>query len=154
MAEIKHLEGHLPDREGTFGRAWRSSLGNGARELGVLSAWVIYAPRAHPLWAYYALAVIHLRPIPGAPEVEILRPDATHQVMLVALSPDRSPSVENPFSTQMHPMNFAAQWNAASDIDAEQKIESCVEEIIAGQLSPDADYTRQWIARFNDSMLA
>ncbi len=158
LQKSKLVEGRLPDRETQHGRAWQCSLTEISKAVGkpigaTICAWVIEAAWAHPLWANYCLAAIHLRPAEGHNPAKILLDGATHEVILAALDPERAPVLNNPMSTHLQPKNFLGQWIAASDIDAQQKIERCVDEILAGQLSPDTDFRREWIARFSASNL-
>lgn len=146
--------------EGPHGRAWRCSL-SAIRESLKLSSdedatvcvWVVDAPWAHPLWRTYVIAAIHLRPTRLLPNPKVNLEGATHEVIVYALDPGREPDLLNPGSTRLNPANFAGQWLAASDVEAEHKVASCVEEIVHGALSPDTDFIREWVRRFSDSNL-
>lgn len=158
--EQKTIEGRIPDMEGEHGNAWRCDLdlirrANKIKEEhdATVCTWIVDAPWAHPFWRAYMIAVIHLRATAGLPAPKINLEGATHEVLLYALDPGRTPDIENPFRTRLEPANFIGQWIAVSDIEAETKIEQCVREILDGVLSPDTDFRRQWIQRFSDSNL-
>ncbi len=56
----------------------------------------------------------------------------------------------------MHPLvpfNFVGQLIAESDDEARARIEQDVKDIVAGTLSPDTDFTSQWVARYGDHCL-
>ena len=161
MDEQKTISGGIPDIEGTFGQAWRCNMTEihmrlkiSADQDATVCAWIVDAPWAHPLWRSYLIAAIHLRPTKALPHPKISLSGATHEVFVYALDPGREPNLLSPASTRLEPANFAGQWIAASDIEAEEKIEACVREIICGgTLSPDTDFTRSWVQRFSDSNL-
>lgn len=148
---------------GVAGKAWRMNL-KAARKAWVQSkqgdgkdstvaGWVVHCPSAHPFWQYYFVAVIHLREAPGLPPPRRYGDDYTHELIVAALDPKYVPNILSPMEHYLRPMNFAAQWNAGTDIAADVKVESVVREIVNGELSPDTDHMRAWIARFNDSMV-
>jgi hypothetical protein len=114
--------------------------------------WIVEARWAHPLWHSYEIACYHLRPLEGFNKPRFYTPNATHEMILFALDPD-SPRTVTKTPVRLHPANFAAQFWEADDTDAERRIQKCVEEILAGQLNPDTDYTSQWVQRFNRGML-
>lgn len=47
-------------------------------------------PGQSPAWSSYMLAVYHLRPVEGLRAPTITEESATHELLLVALDPDRS----------------------------------------------------------------
>lgn len=57
-----------------------------------LQYWFLHAPRAHPIWPQYLFFVVHLRDVDGQTKVPFRRyHDSTHEVMLLALNPERGP---------------------------------------------------------------
>lgn len=143
-----------PTKQGPHGKAWRMDLAAIRAHLGKQGAeidtWIVEAPYSHPMWHSYMLAVVHLRPVDGFPAAVVHLPGATHEVMLYALDPSHTPRLDrNP--RLLHPANFHGQWIAESDEGAIAKVDSCVDLIIAGQLSPDTDFRRDWIALFSAS---
>lgn len=143
--------------KGPHGEAWMIDLDAIGRKIGVkehasVVGWIISAPWAHPLWHSYSLNLIHLRPLPGYPPPTIYLPGATHEIILHALDPDHKINLEET-PRWLSPANFAAQFIEPSDEAAKDRIRQCVFEITRGILSPDTDFTQQWIARFNASMI-
>jgi len=158
-----------PTLIGEHGAAWEVDLPR-ARQLAgeteqsdaTVAMWIVFAPWAHPLWAYYAIGAIHLRPHPARKPAKIYNdPRVTHEVVVFALDPLTVPETVNTAKlVKMTPVNFAGQWVVAErpnpvDLDrgAAAKVRATVEEILAGVLSPDTDFIREWVKRFSDSNL-
>jgi hypothetical protein len=148
-----------PTKQTQYGKAWRIDLSlwrqyaasQGAGTAGAeVSAWIVEAPWAHPVWHSYLLMAIHLRGAPDLPAPVIHLPGASHECAVIALNPEYTPTLDR-FPRYLRPLNFTGQWVAESDEAAAVKIEACVDEILSGVLSPDTDYMRKWIERFSDS---
>jgi hypothetical protein len=100
-----------------------------------LSAWFLRCPNQSPAWDCYMLTVIHLRPIPGSSPAEIERAGATHQMLLIALAPDKKPVPGDPDSWQfLHPVNLSYQAVFRSDADAVEALRTCAKEVVDGRL--------------------
>lgn len=146
-----------------WARAWQINIDAQYAAMGVpresgndVMSWIIEAPWAHAFWHSYWLNLIHLRPVPGA-QYKIYLPGATHELTLAALNPDmggRQQMIEGTGTIPtMHPLNFAAQMKCANDAEALQRVEAAIGQICSGQLSPDTDHRRAWIALFGDNMI-
>lgn len=150
-----------------IGRAWKIDLEVSRKicnikpeEDGTVAFWLIEAPWAHPHWHSYALTCIHLRDIPGHKPVIYLE-GATHEFFILALTVegDRARLAETGMVGRegapkvLLPPNFAAQFIAETDEDAEKLIEDTVKDVCDGTLNPDTDYRSQWIKRFGDAMI-
>ena len=165
---IEHIDrkANPPTLKTSTGEAWEIDLPR-ARALAnetdetdsTVAFWVVFAPWAHSLWAYYLVGAIHLRPSLRLPQPKILLPGATHEVIVYALTPDVVPNVVDTSKLEkLRPVNFAGQWRVTArpnpvDLDraAAEKIKFHVGEILAGVLSPDTDFRRQWVERFSNS---
>ena len=151
-----------PDIEGPDGKAWLCNIDVACERLGIkrsetamIAIWVIEAPKAHPIWHSYSLDVRHLRPNPGE-DLHIYIPLATHEILLSALVPDcdRETAIAGGASlVHLVPHNFAAQLVEISDELALGRVRCAVEMICAGRLSPDTDYTSDWIRLFGHAMI-
>lgn len=115
-----------------------------------MSAWIVYAPWAHPGWHSYLLSVVHLRESEGAKPPVINLPGATHELMLLALDPGY-PLQARRLPHFLTPPNFVGQFVADSDEAAAERVAGDVRDICAGLLNPDTDALRQWIARYGDN---
>lgn len=152
-----------PSQQGTAGRAWtcnyaayRDSRGVSPEDDASIGFWIVEAAWAHPVWHSYALILVHLRPLPDNRKTILYRPDATHELWIYALNPDkpRAPAVlGEQLAHFLTPMNFAAQIAEASDTSARTRIEGAIDLIVAGELNPDTDAQRQWEALFGDAMI-
>lgn len=152
-----------PDVGGPAGRAWRMEMsaqyvraGIPPGEMADVAAWIVEAPHAHPFWHSYVIMLQHLRPIARGKPAVLYLPEATHEMNVWALSPDRprEPMLHGGRLSLMEPRNFAAQMVCASDEHAIIRVyETAIVPIVSGQLSPDTDFTRDWVARFGDNMM-
>lgn len=152
VAAIKHPITVPPDLLGPFGKAWVYDRPNAPPIPASLRVWVVEAAWAHPVWHSYLIGVCHLRPLEGCPPAVINLPGATHEVTVMALDPDHPIPHKRPGPLcYLTPLNFAGQWIATDDAAAMAKVEGCVRDILAHNLSPDTDYIQHWIARFSAS---
>lgn len=153
-----------PTMSGDFGRAWLVDLDAAAARLpfdqatsgdATLASWLIEAPNAHPFWHSYWLALIHLRPDPGDVPPKLYLPDATHELWLYALDPDkpRQEMIESGLMRVLQPGNFAGQMRYADDAEAFAAAKVAVRKVCDGRLSPDTDFRAQWVALFGDWMI-
>lgn len=144
----------LPGKESTEATAyaWREIHPTSA----VFSvAWIIDCPWAHPLWNQYWLALYDLTsPHPDCPPTFYL-PDATHEFVLFALSPDHPVAKDTPIGdakvVRLIPPNLGYQFKADSNETALARVQGLVDQIVAGRLSPDTDFRRQWDRRLPDA---
>lgn len=152
-----------PIVSGPHGRAWLCDTANGQRILGVpperdstLAHWVIEAPWAHPIWHSYSLVLVSLRPMPGTSTMLYLD-DATHELWLYAMDPnkDRNRLLSTAIveGNWMSPGNYASQFVEIDDQLALDRVKAAVQKVCDGQLSPDTDFTSQWVALFGGNMM-
>jgi hypothetical protein len=144
------------DIEGAFASAWRVALppvGQRGRPDadGTVDYWLVRAPHAHPLWAWYIVGVVHLRPIDGVRPAEVRRPGATHELMIAALDPekplpdpDQMGRGEGPSPAILRPIDVVHQFGVRDDADALQVCEAAIQAIVHGSISPDQDWRSRW----------
>jgi hypothetical protein len=152
-----------PAVTGHVGRAWLMDMAAQCRRLGIrpeddgsVSTWMVEAPWAHFAWHSYAVILIHLRPMPDNRPTLFYLDGATHEVWVYALSAvePREPAIlGQAIPAFLQPKNFAAQFIAESDEAAAARVKAAVQEVVDGQLSPDAGCRHDWAARFGDNML-
>lgn len=100
-----------------------------------LACWFLNVPQQSPVWDCYLFDVIHLRDIEGVSPATIRVPGVTHQVLLIALNPEREPKPDDPHSWQMlTPINVSEQIELPGDEAAAEVGEQCVKAVLAGTL--------------------
>lgn len=112
--------------------------------------WVLKAPWAHPLWHSYAVIIYDLTTkVDGLPDPVIYMEGATHELMVLALNP------EKPVGPGLHflrPANHGYQFKADSNEAATARVIALLDEMAAGILSPDTDFRSMWDVRFRDGV--
>jgi hypothetical protein len=136
-----------PDFSGVAGwRAWtvKNTLAKPDHAASVAS-YLLFCPGAHPLWSYWNLGVVHLRPLPGVRPAIITRPGATHEILMAALDPDTTPDPDDVGEgwPWLRPFDLVEQFQVPGDEYARQLARLMVEMIMHGN-SPDSDYRRSW----------
>lgn len=126
---------------GEYGTAAQIPRENWPDKAAQLSAWVVTAPHWHPFWSQYLIATVSLAAFPGIDPPLLMFPGATHELLVITLSPDPGPydarttTPENPV-TFMEPYNVCEQFVTTDD----RAIELCallVEAVVNGLLCPE-----------------
>jgi hypothetical protein len=142
---------------GPYGQAWRLAEPTFTPKPGksTIDAWLVTIPSAHPVWHSYSFTCIHLRDIPDAPPCRIALEGATHEISIYALHPEspREPAINTCKFDTLQPINFAAQIISSSDEAARTVMMHTVAKMINGELNPDTDYQRHWVALFGDNLI-
>ena len=159
--QLRLTENTAPTMRGRLGDAWLIDMEAVSRRRGIvgdprasvtLPCWIASAAYAHPLWSHYCIMCIALREVPGVPAAKVTLENATHEVMVYALDPDRKPAVDD-FPRMLQPVNFVGQFIEADDLSAAARVQQAVQDVIDGTLNPDTDFRRLWVARFSGSNL-
>lgn len=105
-------------------------------QAATLAAWMLKIPGWNPAWDMYCLSVVHLRDIPGASKPPFLKfPEATHEILLVALDPQHAPDPEQPFHLKiLTPVNVTEQFTVSTDLQAVQLCEKVAYACLEGKL--------------------
>lgn len=164
--DIKDPIPDVPVVQGPHGRAWLCDRSAGLRKLKIdpsqdasLDHWIVEARWAHPAWHSYSILLLHLREMPGEKKgaTKFYIPDATHELFVYVLDPtlDRRPLLATaiPERHWLEPINFAAQFIEITDDLARERVRNTVQMICDGKLSPDTDFTRDWVRLYNNSMI-
>lgn len=117
--------------------------------------WLIEAPWAHPLWTQYYLALYDLTRVSKAAGPPVIhKRGATHEFMLYALDPEipvpKDGHIDPKMLRLLSPPNYAYQFKAASDADAQARVQEIVDGIVAKHLSPDTDLRSLWNKLLSD----
>jgi hypothetical protein len=139
----------IPVIKSQFGAVWDFEFPEDLvpRSLAWLHSWALSAPWAHPIWKYYYVTLIHLRPVKGLPNAVKHDVQATHEIMVYALDPAH-PVMQGVIPLALTPPNFCGQFEAESDAAAVEYVKLCLYEVCDGALSPDTDFRRDWVQRF------
>lgn len=149
-----------PDAETVFGASWSCFPPNGTHEVGTVAYWIVYAPHSHSFWPYVAISVCHLRPLPTGPAAKIFKFGATHEITVYALDPGSAPvPVFGAELKWLRPTNYVGQFIVQGsnpvkmDKLAAERAQAAVDAILRGELNPDTDGRRGWVALFGDECL-
>lgn len=133
-----------PDQlAGPHGTAVRIPRTHYTDKPAILDAFIITAPGWHPLWSQYLLALItlaDLADLPGTPPAVLDHPDNTHQIITMAMDPDRGPYTLDHAAQRrlsyLRPGNIGAQFTA-TDQQALELLPLCAQAVISGHLNPE-----------------
>jgi len=141
----------LPDATwaGDTVRIW-DVLADVARQHPIMAAlgmWYVFAPNSHPLWAWHALSLVHLRDEEGLPSSKIAFAGATHELMCYAIDPASSPP-DFAFKLlwkNLHPADFVQQFVAPDDELALIKVKGILETLVVPEkIVLDSDGRSRW----------
>lgn len=141
-----------PDLEG-YGRAWKVECPDALahQREAACGQWLVHAPHGHPWWPWYAVQAVHLRPLEGQPPAALQFPGASHELLVVALDPDkplpevkRWGSPDTPPMCHLEPVDQCVQFIVADDDQARQVCELVVRHIVLDGQSPDQDFRAYW----------
>lgn len=140
-----------PTLSGAAGRGWLCDMSSYKHARpdtqATIAMWVLNIPGAHPLWSWWGMAMIHLRPIAGVKPPCIDMPGATHELIILALQPNepvpdpRGPDFNFAILT---PMDVAEQVKLETDAQAEELCTAAARACCEGRLSPDQDFRSAW----------
>lgn len=135
-----------PTLEAADRKGWhRPKLKDHATDLG---SWLINYPGAHPFWEYWMLTCVTLADVPGVPPAKKHFPEATHELLILAIDPKWSVQLEDfmgggtmPF---LSPTDVVYQAQLPSDDLAVHLMELTAKDIVNRGSSPDQDYRTRW----------
>lgn len=141
-----------PDLRGSYGRAWKIPFD---RDLNpaALESWLVHIPGAHLLWEWYEVCAVHLRDVDGAPAPNFQFPGATHEFIILALSPEVPlPDLDAWGNAAfLTPIDLAHQVILPEDGDASDMVGGMVKMMVLEGMSPDSDYRSYWTNLLNNS---
>lgn len=109
--------------------------GRPSRAHSAVGTYFLHCPGQSPMFINFTLSMIHLRPEPGLPSAKLAFPQATHEMMLVALDPTFSPVPDDPESwLLLTPLNYTQQVALPSDEAACELLGICALEVVNGGL--------------------
>lgn len=136
--------------EGQGGRAWQAPETD---SLCALGGFLLYAPKAHPLWSWHTLSLISLADFPGYRPAKRFDPCMTHELLVEAIDPKREPTTVAGPHTVMRPPDVLLQFSTPPrggwgqpDEFARYVLQSVAQGVARGTLPPDSDFERLWKA--------
>lgn len=136
-----------PDKTGIGASAWKIDLKpDRPDQTATLCSWLVHQPGVHVLWSYWALWLIHLRPIDGVRPTHKQYPEAEYEVAAYALDPDlpRDPDSLDVFVGHLTPADLVEQFNGVTDAQAITLCDGMVRAVMEGIMSLDSDYRSRW----------
>lgn len=128
-----------PDFETKQTAGWELPIGG-----ATVGSWLLHVPRAHPVWDFYLLTGVHLRPAEGLPPPDKWEPGASHELLIAAINPDTDPRHTKPPFSLLQPFNYVAQVADASDADVYVLVRHMARAAVCGHASPDSDWRSWW----------
>lgn len=139
--------------QGQYGDAAPLEIPVAPQAVETVCMWLITAPAYHPAWSQYVLLVVRLTDdLPGFPPAKHAFDGTTHELLVLALNPDHSQTVETAnerlacggMPQYLTPHNIAEQYIATDD-EMLQLASFCAQGIVHGALSPDTDGRSAWL---------
>jgi hypothetical protein len=132
------------ERDGRKGW-YRSKFDTHPADLG---GWLIQHPGAHPFWQFWCVTCVTLKDVEGMPPAKKHFPEATHEILFLAINPDYPPDPEEFLQgAPMHwlsPTDLVYQTELPSDDLAIELMELAAKDIVLRGTSPDQDYRSHW----------
>lgn len=127
----KTREGWLPDWDGT------------------LCLYLLHCTWSHPMWSWYHICGIHLRDIPGVKPPHKHFPEASHEIMILALNPRMKPDPDLLAQGKqdldfLTPPDLIHQVTGITDDQFKQLVQEVVVTIVEGRMAPDQDFRGLW----------
>jgi hypothetical protein len=130
---------------GRHGKAWKCALPahpEGKKDwTATLEIYLLDLPNHHPAWEYYIISLITLKNIAGVADAKKDFPEATHEVLILALDPGtpEDPILPEPEKPQdfkwLMPANFVAQTPIGDDELAKKLLRAYAKMCIDGQFA-------------------
>lgn len=134
-----------PDMQGPHARAWELPL-DPRTPTALSGGWMVHAPGSHPFWPWHFISITHLRDEPGVPPADLAFPEATHELIVLALDPDHYPPPLDGSARirAMYPPDVVQQMVLPDDSEARKLLWLVIRAVCDGVLIPDQDYRQSW----------
>lgn len=136
--------------------AWKQTPNERSDYPADRGTWLVYCPGGHPFWSWWVISLVSLIDIPGQPPAHFQYPGATHELLIMALSPEKEwssiwkricvlqPGDERPLLPLLIPLDLVHQFTVPNDASAIALQGILVERCMLGDISPDSDYASLW----------
>ena len=139
---------------GSGGICWRFADPDGETDdpriaTTILPLYLIYAPAAHPLWAWHLILCVSLADTPGVPPANRRYPEAEYELLVLALDPTEPvPDPQHwPFPRRvkaLHPPDALVQFHGTGNDGASELVTLAARAVAEGTLVPDSDHAEAW----------
>ena len=124
-----------------YGRADKVPQENFPNAPAQLVSWIITAPGWHRFWDQYMIAIVSLADFPGHEPAKLQYPEATHELLVIALNPDSGP-YQAGSTTEENPVKYLLPHNVIEQFTTtdERAIEIChglTHAVVDGMLCPE-----------------
>ncbi len=136
-----------PDVKGPYGRAWFIETKR-PEHAACLGSWIVNVPGAHPYWEHWLVALVHLREVPGVAPAKKKYPEAEFEFSIQSINPETCPEPDPDKAEEgyplLQPVDVVEQFHGVSDRDARRIVDTCIEAMVHGRISPDQDFRPMW----------
>lgn len=144
MSNVQSAPERAPDIDGPHARAWLCERGEAGRIIGAL----VHAPHAHAFWHWRFVSLVSLADIPGIAPANKHYPEATHEITVLSLNPDKPlPNIDSSELESFHhlsPADVVKQFHGVKDADAIKIFRQMINLVVAGAIMPDSDHRCIW----------
>lgn len=110
-----------------------------------IGLWLLDCPEVRPPWHFWFLSLIHLRPIDGVRDVEIVTPGAGWEILSLIVDAHDEPDPDNIYNGSPKTPVWGVQFgHVTTDVEAEAVALACVHAIVTGKASPDYPEGGYW----------
>ncbi len=135
-----------PKYQTRYARVWQPLESDFPQHRATLAASVLHVPASHPVWPWKVCSAVTLADLPGIPAASKIRPEMTHELVIIPIHPDSDLSEvpRTPAGIQhLLPLDIIHQF-VGFDEDARRLHDFVIAAMLSGALIPDSDWRRHW----------
>lgn len=124
------------------------------KESASIRAWVLTCKGQSAAWSQYLVSVVHLREAEGVPAPHRASPDATHELIVLALDPRFPVKSGADELRHLRPINAAVQVSDLLDAEASALCDEIALAIVHGDLPAEPPLSGQGERIFTPAVMA
>ena len=135
-----------PTHQTQHARVWEPLRSDFPQHCATLAAAVLHVPASHPVWPWKVCSVITLADIEGLPPANKMRPEMTHELLVLSINPEADLSAVPATAKgvlRLEPPDIIHQF-VGSDHDARELHSYVISGMLSGALIPDTDWRTHW----------
>lgn len=142
-----------PDLVGPAGKAWRIPSKTPAQVVN----YIVHAPGQYPLWEWWLMTAVSLKPFPKLPAPVKRFPTAEYEVLFVTLeASDPTDGIDPDDEGSLHflmPIDVVQQYGGLDDQMMKDLVNLAVQSVIQGKMpAPDSDKPKMWLATLDNTV--